>query len=49
MGPVLTEMTRKELSISENEVYEISVLTIQGQHGKTGMVIIAHDISRENR
>ncbi len=47
IGPVLTEVTRKELYISENEVYEVSSLDIQSERGKTGTVIIAHDVSRE--
>lgn len=47
IGPVLTEVTRKELYISENEVYEVSALEIQSGRGKAGTLIIAHDVSRE--
>ncbi len=48
IGPVITEVTRKELYISENEVYEVSVLEIQSAgRGKVGTLIIAHDVSRE--
>jgi signal transduction histidine kinase len=47
IGPVLTEVTRRELYISENEVYEVSALEIQSGRGKVGTLIIAHDVSRE--
>jgi len=47
IGPVITEVSRKELYISENEIYEVSSLEVQSGRGKVGTLIIAHDISRE--
>lgn len=47
LGPVITEISRKELYISENEIYEVSSLEIQSGSDKVGTLIIAHDISRE--
>lgn len=47
LGTTLKNVTRKELIIGENDVFEISVSEVSGKRGKIGTILIIHDISRE--
>jgi two-component system phosphate regulon sensor histidine kinase PhoR len=43
----LERVSRRELSLNEKTVFEVSVLEVAGRAGKIGTLLIIHDISRE--
>jgi PAS domain S-box-containing protein len=43
----LKEIFRKEISLRENLILEVSAVQIKGDSGPAGFLIISHDISRE--
>jgi signal transduction histidine kinase len=45
-GP-LEHVSRRELSLNEKTIFEVSVLEVAGRAGKIGTLLIIHDISRE--
>jgi PAS domain S-box-containing protein len=47
LGEEIKEVYRKELEIGENLILEVTSLSIMVEEGKTGKIVILHDITRE--
>ena len=47
IGPSLKKVFRKEISLRENMVLEVSSIPVGSAFGKTGTIVIIHDITRE--
>jgi len=43
----LEHVSRRELSLSEKAIFEVSVFEVVGRAGKIGTLLTVHDISRE--